>query len=298
MRRVKPIALICLIIALICAGCGGSPEGGSTQTTALTTSAGNITPDAPSVEDELSQRAPKAQVDLAFPQTQPQNGQVNVEAYLKQVIASNDDMWVKYFAAEGLTEPMVTYVIVMPGQSYTMTCTDTNGKRVTVTADWPNAAYCSDDVNPNTKHAGYIYLPFNTMAKIWQGQVLQPQRRSVLPGDFAAAYITAHEFAHHIAHELFEQIKKIKADLKAPTGKFKELIADCFAGVWGNSAYYQGLLEGTDIDEAVAAAEAVGDLVDGGKDPHGTPKERATAFMLGYNSGSPADCAKNYWLAA
>lgn len=79
----------------------------------------------------------------------------------------------------------------------------------------------------------------------------------------------------------------------------RELQADCYAGVWARAAYGQGALEPGDLDEALGAAEAVGDdsiqsRSRGGVQPdtftHGTAEQRRTWFSAGYDSGSPGAC--------
>ena len=124
------------------------------------------------------------------------------------------------------------------------------------------------------------------------------------PGDFAEAYVVAHEFGHHVQTQLgiTTQVAQISAaepqianDLSVRT----ELQADGLAGIWGHTAYQQDRLEPGDLEEAVAAAEAVGDdrlqrQAQGRIDPdtftHGTSEQRATWFLAGFRSGDPSVC--------
>ncbi len=97
-------------------------------------------------------------------------------------------------------------------------------------------------------------------------------------GDFGVAYALAHEYAHAVQN----QVGLYDAHLST---EHYELDADCLAGTWANSAYYQGLLEGGDVDEAISTAEAgVGDFDLTNPDHHGTPAQREAAFKFGSGS--------------
>jgi hypothetical protein len=117
-------------------------------------------------------------------------------------------------------------------------------------------------------------------------------------GDFAIAYVTAHEIGHHIqtllgtsqkVRQLQQQTNKVEANKLSVA---QELQADFYAGVWAH--HNQEYLEVGDIDEALSAANAVGDdaiqrRVQGDVVPdsftHGTSEQRMEWFMKGYNSG-------------
>ncbi len=165
-----------------------------------------------------------------------------------------------------------------------------------------NAYYCPSDVvnSGGIAYKGVIVLPATTLQKMWTGDILGSQSRTV--GDFAAAYIVTHEFGHHIADEFAIQLKASGTTMPAITGKNNELLADCFAGVWINYAFANGVLTDTDYAEAIAAAEAIGDKAGGGNDPHGTPEERMRALRVGaeygansYQAGNPGACTSTYW---
>jgi predicted metalloprotease len=115
------------------------------------------------------------------------------------------------------------------------------------------------------------------------------------PGDFAQAYVLAHELGHHVQ------------DLRGTLGMARdnqqsvqiELQADCLAGVWGYHASRQNLLEPGDIEEGMGAAAAVGDdraqrMTTGRVSPenftHGSSAQRVAAFRRGLTSGRLADC--------
>jgi predicted metalloprotease len=237
--------------------------------------------------EDLDESLPQA--SGAFQDSQMSSGLTPeyVTSYLEAVIQDADRVWVDYFASiQGLAEPFVSYRIVQSGQSFTSEC------GMTITTDHPNAYYCPTDVDD--VYTGTIWLPLETFTKMWNGDIFGQQ--STRTGDFAAAAVVAHEFGHHIQDELETQLKL--PPIKAADGSRiaeNELIADCFSGVWAYSAYESGYLEGTDVEEAVAGLDAIGDAQPGGADPHGTPEQRSEAFMLGYNYGTPANCINSYW---
>lgn len=126
------------------------------------------------------------------------------------------------------------------------------------------------------------------------------------PGDFAQAYVIAHEVGHHVQHLLGinAQVEKRSAGLStAERNRLsvkQELQADCFAGIWGFYAKQRGnFLETGDLEEALTAASAIGDdhLQAAAGRPvrpesftHGSAKERVFWFNKGFNEGSLASC--------
>ncbi|HET6161877.1 MAG TPA: neutral zinc metallopeptidase [Dongiaceae bacterium] len=131
-------------------------------------------------------------------------------------------------------------------------------------------------------------------------------RRFGAPGDFAEAYVIAHEVGHHVQKVLGieAQVSKVRAgmnDTQANALSVRvELQADCFAGVWANHANQErGLIEEGDIDEALKAASAVGDdtlqtqstgRVVPDSFTHGSAEQRTRWFQTGYGSGDLTDC--------
>jgi uncharacterized protein len=115
-------------------------------------------------------------------------------------------------------------------------------------------------------------------------------------GDFAQAYVVAHEVGHHI--------QNVTGNLSHGGGNAasveQELQADCLAGVWGfHAREQQGFVEPGDLEEALGAASAIGDdriqqQTQGRVVPesftHGSSAQRIQAFRRGYQSGNPADC--------
>lgn len=126
------------------------------------------------------------------------------------------------------------------------------------------------------------------------------------PGDFAQAYVIAHEVGHHIQTLLgiSQQVRasgqgKSAAEVNALSVR-QELQADCFAGLWGHSAkHYSDMLEPGDLEEALQAASAIGDdrlQKRGGGEvvpdsfTHGTSAQRVAWFRRGFDSGDFSQC--------
>jgi uncharacterized protein len=126
------------------------------------------------------------------------------------------------------------------------------------------------------------------------------------PGDFAQAYVVAHEVGHHVQKVIGieEQVSQGRAGLSQSDANALsvrvELQADCFAGVWANHAHQErGLIEAGDIQEALAAASAVGDdtlqkqstgRVVPDSFTHGSAAQRTHWFETGYRGGDINDC--------
>jgi predicted metalloprotease len=129
------------------------------------------------------------------------------------------------------------------------------------------------------------------------------QNRFHAPGDFAEAYVVAHEVGHHV-QKLTGQFKRLEAVRGRTSGQTgvsvrMELQADCYAGVWGNHAGLMHELDPGDLEEALAAATAIGDdrlqqQTQGRVVPesftHGTSAQRTRWFKRGFDSGRPQDC--------
>jgi len=146
---------------------------------------------------------------------------------------------------------------------------------------------------------GPFYCPTDRKIYIDPAFFNELSRRFGAPGDFAQAYVIAHEVGHHIQNLEGTLDRAQSAQAKASTAGGNqiqvgvELQADCYAGVW---AQRSGLLEQGDAEEGMRAAEAIGDdmLTQGKVSPdnftHGTSEQRMEALRNGLQSGNPSTC--------
>ncbi len=123
-------------------------------------------------------------------------------------------------------------------------------------------------------------------------------------GDFAWAYVIAHEMGHHIQQltGTSGEVDRLAASDPGEANELsvrQELQADCYAGVWAATVFAQGDLEPGDLDEAFGATEAIGDdrlqeqagrRINPDSFTHGSSAQRRAWFETGYSSGSPAAC--------
>ncbi|MFM9905761.1 MAG: neutral zinc metallopeptidase [Pyrinomonadaceae bacterium] len=125
------------------------------------------------------------------------------------------------------------------------------------------------------------------------------RREFKAPGDFAQAYVIAHEFGHHIQNLMGTMDKVQRAGENNRLSVALELQADCYAGVWANFAQKQGRLDTGDTDEALRAASAVGDdmiqkrtqgYVVPDSFTHGSAQQRMQYFATGFKSGDMRQC--------
>ena len=153
---------------------------------------------------------------------------------------------------------------------------------------------------------GPFYCPADRKAYIDLGFYDEMRTRFRAPGDFAQAYVIAHEIGHHVQN-LLGVSNKVR-QMQARAGKAEgnqlsvrlELQADCLAGVWANRAdKARGILESGDIEEALNAASAIGDdrlqkqtrgTVVPESFTHGTSTQRQHWFRTGLQSGDPDSC--------
>jgi uncharacterized protein len=203
-----------------------------------------------------------------------------MEEFLTAVTTDVDAYWTKAFADAGVPEPRVTYSWIPAGMTAASACGE-DGSAMGDSA----AAYCSADDT--------IYISQKFATDIYDGALDQAlpgssQGYGRTAGDFAVAYIVAHEYGHQVQDELglFERYGN-----QVPTMAF-ELQADCFAGTWAHSAYQENRLDQGDVQEALDAALAVGDFDAGNPGHHGTPEQRAEAWNGGFESGDPSSCGR------
>jgi predicted metalloprotease len=151
---------------------------------------------------------------------------------------------------------------------------------------------------------GPFYCPLDEKVYIDLDFFGELDRRFGAPGDFAQAYVVAHEFGHHIQNVtgLAERIREAQRRNPGAANELsvrQELQADCYAGVWAHSAAERGKLETGDIEEGLGAASAVGDdrlqkQTTGRVSPesftHGSARQRSEWFTRGYQEGTASAC--------
>ncbi|MCF3936566.1 zinc metallopeptidase [Acuticoccus sp. M5D2P5] len=201
------------------------------------------------------------------------------EAFISVVLAETEDSWSEIFAANDLTYEDPILVLF----------TDRVGSACGLSSAAVGPFYCPNDRK--------LYLDmsfFDTLSS-----------RFGAPGDFAEAYVLAHEVGHHVQNLTgvlgrYHRDRQSMSEQEANAESIKvELQADCYAGVWAHRADRSGIVEEGDIDEALGAAAAVGDDIlqrrtQGYVVPesfnHGTAEQRTRWFRTGFRSGNPADC--------
>jgi predicted metalloprotease len=151
---------------------------------------------------------------------------------------------------------------------------------------------------------GPFYCPLDEKVYIDLGFYDELRTKFGAKGDFAEAYVIAHELGHHVQHLLGTDAKVREAQQSNPGSANQlsvklELQADCYAGVWGKSAQQRGVLDPGDVEEGLNAAAAVGDdriLARAGRGvntesfTHGSAAQRTTWFRKGFDSGDPRAC--------
>jgi uncharacterized protein len=152
--------------------------------------------------------------------------------------------------------------------------------------------------------SGPFYCPGDEKVYIDLGFYDELTRKFGAPGDFAQAYVIAHELGHHVQNLLGLERRMREAQQRHPDQANElsvrlELQADCFAGVWGHGAQQEGILEAGDVEEGLRAAASVGDdriqkMTQGYVSPegftHGTAEQRQRWFNAGFTSGDPKRC--------
>ena len=188
--------------------------------------------------------------------------------FMEYVTLDADRFWSPVLMSEGRPEPQVSYLFPQPGESYANAC---------VATDDNSMFYCPLD--------DQIVFSQSIATRLWDGSYVGPdgQQIGAPGGDFAVAFLLAHEFAHSIQNE----VGISKAVYGTPA---TEKHADCWAGVWTQHAEREGILDANDVTEGWNAAWVVGDSQFESSDHHGTPEQRQEAFWAGYSSSSPVDC--------
>ncbi|HZY69048.1 MAG TPA: neutral zinc metallopeptidase [Devosia sp.] len=216
--------------------------------------------------------------NIPFQQTlPPQNADQNELAdFVGVMVKDTEDFWGEYFRRQGDTYDAPTVVLF----------------------DQQTESGCG----MADASSGPFYCPLDS--KVYIDLTFYDQLRGQFgaPGDFAQAYVIAHEIGHHVQNLIgvlpeFNQARQSMTQEQANAASVRvELQADCFAGAWAREEFERGFLESGDIDEAINAAHQIGDdRLTGGRVPHtqfthGTSEQRMQWFRQGYDSGDPATC--------
>ncbi|MDG1170811.1 MAG: neutral zinc metallopeptidase [Sulfitobacter sp.] len=215
---------------------------------------------------QSQQSAPASQTDGAAMQ------------FSAQVLATTEDVWGKVFQ-EQLGRTYVPPVLVVFNGTTQSPCGGASGA------------------------SGPFYCPADSKAYLDTGFFDMLRQQMGAGGDFAAAYVIAHEVAHHVQNELgilpkvnAARQRATEAEANALTVRL-ELMADCLSGVWARNV--KGLMERGDLQEALNAARKIGDdylQSRAGRVPqphtftHGTSEQRAGWFARGYETGAVGQC--------
>jgi predicted metalloprotease len=155
-----------------------------------------------------------------------------------------------------------------------------------------------------TSATGPFYCPADETAYLDISFFQELKDRFGAPGDFAQAYVIAHELGHHVQNltGISDQVQREAQQNPDDANNLsvrQELQADCLAGVWGHSTYTRGILEEGDIEEGLTAANAIGDdrlqrqaggTVDPDSFTHGTSEQRVSWFKKGFDTGDAGQC--------
>ena len=213
-------------------------------------------------------------------QTNPQQPPTQTDEMVARVVGDTEDVWNALFQSLGRGDyPEPTLVLFQGG--------------VRSACGAASAA------------VGPFYCPADRKVYLDTSFFQQLERRFGAPGDFAQAYVIAHEIGHHVQNVLGtmrqfdQQAARLDERSRNQMQVLLELQADCYAGVWGHFAQRRKLLEPGDIEEGLRAAAAVGDdnimqRTQGYVVPdaftHGSAEQRATWFRRGLQSGDPRQC--------
>ena len=217
------------------------------------------------------------QTETASRRSSPQEEET--KAFMATVLAETEDAWNGIFKSSGVTyqEPKM----VLFSGSVQSACGFASA------ASGP--FYCPGDSK--------VYLDMSFFDEL--------ARKFDAAGDFAQAYVVAHEVGHHVQNltgvlPRFNQQRRSMSEAEANRMSVRvELQADCYAGVWGHYTQQKGLLESGDLEEALNAATQIGDdtlqkRMQGYVVPesfnHGTSEQRRRWFKRGFDSGRVGDC--------
>lgn len=259
--------IIIVILFFVLKSCGINPLD------MLTGGGGSLVP----------QQTDQAKRTTPMPQPRTDTGRTANSDDMKQfvgvVLAETENVWNGIFQQEGRTYPEPKLVM------FTNAIRSACGQASSATGPF----YCPGDSK--------VYLDtsfFQTLARQFDAS-----------GDFANAYVIAHEVGHHVQNVIgvlpkFNQMRRSLSKAEANQMSIRvELQADCFAGIWAHFTDQKGLLEKGDLEEALNAATQIGDdaiqkRTQGYVVPesfnHGTSEQRRAWFYRGFETGKLAEC--------
>ncbi len=189
--------------------------------------------------------------------------------FVSAILGSTEDIWGELFAANNQTYPQ-------PGMVLFAGATDTA-------------------CGTGQSAMGPFYCPLDRKAYLDLDFFYELEHKLDAGGDFARAYVIAHEVGHHV-----QNVQGLLEGRRSNADSVKiELMADCYAGVWAHHIAGFGALEDGDVEEAMNAAEQIGDdtlqkksqgVVIPDSFTHGSSAQRMAAFKQGFESGEPSAC--------
>jgi len=200
-------------------------------------------------------------------------------AFMKTVLAETEDTWQGIFQSQGLSYEDPKLVLFR----------DQTESACGAASAATGPFYCPEDRK--------VYLDTAFFEEL--------SNRFGAIGDFAEAYVVAHEIGHHVQNQLgilpkFNQAREQMSESDANKMSIRvELQADCFAGIWGKYTQQKGILDAGDTEEALNAAQQIGDdtlqkRTQGYVVPdsfnHGTSAQRVKWFKRGFDSGQLSSC--------
>ena len=218
-------------------------------------------------------------------------GQVAVQPQSGPVASSPEEDQLAQFVSFVLDDAQATWKQVLPGQY--------RESKVVLFRDLVQSA-----CGMAQSATGPFYCPADERVYIDLGFYDELKRRFGAPGDFAQAYVLAHEIGHHVQKVLgieaqVRQLQQSRPGLANQLSVRMELQADCFAGVWGHSTAQRQILERGDVEEGLNAAAAIGDdriqkmqtgFVRPDSFTHGSSAQRVEWFKRGLQTGDVNAC--------
>lgn len=194
--------------------------------------------------------------------------------FVKAVMGSTEDAWRTILPQQARQNYRDPVLVLFDGQ-------------ISSACGYASAAmgpfYCPGDYK--------LYLDFDFFREL--------EREFKAPGDFARAYVIAHEVGHHVQNLVGTMEKVQRQGQNNQLSVALELQADCYAGIWANHAQKKGQVEVGDVDEAIKAAGSVGDdmiqrrtqgVVRPDTFTHGSAQQRQRAFAIGMKFGTMQQC--------